>query len=95
MRWNDNPVFKIGVTSERLGEQRIHLVARDGNLTAKLLLLMKVHGESATSVENRIHNMLCVVPNMGDIDGRTEFRSCSYEKMQEIIDVVEFEDEMV
>ncbi len=90
--WNDMPIFKIGMTSERLGEQRIHSVARKANMTAKLLLLIQVGDEKASSLEWRIHNMLETTPDVGDIDGKTEFRACTYEQMETIIEMIEFDE---
>lgn len=90
--WDGVPIFKIGTTSKRLNDKRIHIVASKANLTAEIHLIIGVSGESATTLENRIHNMLPIIPNMGDIDGKTEFRACSYQKMKGIIEMIDFDE---
>ena len=90
--WNNLPIFKIGVTSERLGEKRIHNVRNSIGCKIRVRLLINVQGEPATHLENRIHNMLPIIPNMGDINGKTEFRSCSYSEMDAIVEMIEFDE---
>ena len=90
--WNDQPIFKIGVTSERLGDVRIHQVGRQLECEVKVHLLLLIFNEKATDLEARIHNMLPTVPNMGDIDGKTEFRACSYPEMEAIVEMIEFDE---
>tara|TARA_R110000772_G_scaffold5454_7_gene19515 strand:+ start:628 stop:1476 length:849 start_codon:yes stop_codon:yes gene_type:complete len=92
--WADLPIFKIGITSERLGKTRIHQVARSYGFEYKVHLLIKVHNESATSLECRIHGMLDVIPKLIG-DGATEFRACSYEQMEDVIKMITFDEELL
>ena len=90
--WEDLPIFKIGTTSKRLGSRRIKQVSTKANLIPKTHLIIEVKDELATDLERRIHNLLPIIPNMGDIDGKTEFRACSHAKMEAIIEMIKFDE---
>ena len=81
-RWNDKPIFKIGVTSKRLGETRIKQVAYTMGFEYKIHLLEDI--DKAKNLEREILNKLCDTPTLTG-SGYTEFRACSYEDMDEII----------
>ena len=85
--WNDKPIYKIGVTSEHLGEKRIKKVARSINAEYKVCSYIKT--EDALDIETELHNNFTDIPNMGDIDGRTEFRAI---KENEMLDEIEWLD---
>lgn len=82
-RWNDKSIYKIGATSERLGEQRIIKVSNKINVEYDMCLYLKT--EQALNIEKKLHNQFTDIPNMGEVDGRTEFRVVNEEEMNEVI----------
>jgi hypothetical protein len=73
--FNGNPVYKIGVTSERLGNQRSLQVSKSSGFEFDLVCMEKVV-VPAHLVERKLHH-LGENPQYVDIDGRTEFRALS------------------
>ncbi len=89
-RWDDMPVFKIGITSQRLGKKRINGVAREANFTPNILLMLPITDGKASEVEKRILKQLTVIPIIGVFSGSTEFRACTYDALYTIIDNFNF-----
>jgi hypothetical protein len=73
--FNGNPVYKIGVTSSRLGNRRIEQVANQADFEYELICCELVQGK-ATDIEKKLH-ILGENPNYLDINGCTEFRALS------------------
>ena len=73
--YNGNPVYKIGVTSARLGTVRVEQVARAGGFEFELICCEKVQGK-ATALERKLH-ILGEDPKFVGFDGCTEFRALS------------------
>lgn len=73
--FNGIPVYKIGVTSARLGTRRIEQVASDAGFDYELICCERVQGK-ATDIEKKLH-ILGENPNYLDINGCTEFRALS------------------
>lgn len=73
--FNGVPVYKIGVTSARLGTRRIEQVATDAGFDYELICCEQVQGK-ATDIEKKLH-ILGENPGYKTIDGYTEFRALS------------------
>ena len=80
-RWNDKPIFKIGVTSKRLGMTRVKQVAYSMGFEYKIHLLEVV--DKARSKEQEILNKLYDIPTLIG-NGSTEFRACSYQELEKL-----------
>lgn len=83
IKWDDLPVWKIGVTSERLNNNRIHQIANKQNL--EVLKIYKWMITDALKIEKELHKLFDIIPNM-DGDGYTEFRAVSHDDMQREIE---------
>ena len=84
--YNDKPLYKIGVTSTRLNDIRIHQVADKLGWEFKIILLKSVNCE-ASELEQQIH-LLGTNPNLTGFDGATEFRAFNKEELKEAIDII-------
>lgn len=73
--YNGHPVYKIGVTSARLGTHRIEQVARAGGFEFELICCEPVQCK-ATDLERKLH-ILGEDPKFVGFDGCTEFRALS------------------
>ncbi len=73
--YNGNPVYKIGVTSARLGTRRIEQVARERGWGFDLICCEPVQCK-ATDLERKLH-ILGEDPGYTGFDGATEFRALS------------------
>jgi hypothetical protein len=76
-------VYEIGITSSRLGEWRIHDVARKGGLKADIKILVNI--DNARIIESRLHAKYPKVTNMNISDGKTEFRILSDNELADVI----------
>lgn len=73
--FNGNPVYKIGVTSVRLGTRRVEQVAKDAGFEFDLICCEPVQCK-ATELERKLH-ILGEDPQFSGFDGATEFRALS------------------
>ena len=73
--YNGNPVYKIGVTSSRLGVWRIVDVAGRAGFEFDLICCEAVQGK-ATDLERKLH-LLGEDPQLAGFNGATEFRALS------------------
>src|SRR5574343_589881 len=73
--YNGHPVYKIGVTSARLGVRRIEEVARDSGFEFDLICCEPVACK-ATELERKLH-LLGEDPQFTGFNGATEFRALS------------------
>ena len=73
--FNGEPIYKIGVTSARLGSRRIDQVAKDVGFEYVLICCEPVACR-ATDLEKRLH-LLGHDPQFTGFDGATEFRAMS------------------
>ncbi len=81
LKMNNKPIFKFGITSDRLGMARIKKVAKKHNVKYKLHL--KIFNENAESMEKDILSKFNDIPEMVG-DGATEFRAVEYETIERI-----------
>ncbi len=70
--YHGNPIYKIGITSKRLGETRIANVAREHNFDYKLLYTLPIN--NARKVESELHRKFKDIPPLTG-EGKTEFRA--------------------
>ena len=82
------PVYKIGITSERLGQQRIKLVAAKAGFRSNLIRWTPLNGK-ATELEGMLLEM-GKNPGYEGIDGATEFRALTDLELEVAIDTIDF-----
>ncbi len=82
-RYNGSPVYKIGITSARLGKQRIIEGAWSSGSKAKLIVMAKVPGK-AVEVEREL---LAMGGNTG-FCGSTEFRALSDTELNKALSII-------
>jgi hypothetical protein len=83
--FNGHPVYKIGITSSRLGDQRIEQVAKATGFDAEIVVMVQV--ENARHVEEELHT-LGHDPQYVGHDGATEFRALSDDDLSLALDFV-------
>ena len=71
--WSDNPIYKIGVTSHRLGKQRIERVAKAHGFEYEIIFMRNTH--RALQIETKLLNKYTDVPKLEKVDGFNEFRA--------------------
>ena len=84
--FNGCKVYKIGVTSNRLGDYRIKTVASKRKLKAELVILQKTKCK-ATYIEEQLL-MLGFDPKYEKGDGATEFRALDDDELEYAIQVI-------
>ncbi len=84
--FNGESVYKIGMTSARLGKRRIKKVEKDSKFKATVIALVQVSGR-ATLVERKLL-ALGQDPKYMAFDGSTEFRALSDEQLQQALDIL-------
>jgi hypothetical protein len=84
--YNAKPVYKIGVSSMRTGNQRIYEVASDGGFDAEIVIVRNVN--NATKIEAALHS---IGDNPGFIgfNGCTEFRALSDDELNTVVTLIE------
>jgi hypothetical protein len=80
-------VYKIGVTSARLGDQRIVKVAKSSGFSPKVLRLAKVT-EKARFIESKLLEM-GQAPGFTGFDGCTEFRALTDDEVDFIVEMID------
>lgn len=85
-RYNGNPVYKIGITSARLGQQRIIEGAWSSGSKAELIIMTKVP-DKAVEVEREL---LAMGDNPGytGFCGSTEFRALSDAELHKALSII-------
>ena len=78
-------VYKIGITSARLGDERIKHVARKQGIEAEIITLTYVRGQ-ATDIERRLHNLGEDPKYAGH--GGTEFRALSESELKLALEII-------
>jgi hypothetical protein len=80
------PVYKIGITSARLGEERIKHVAKKHKVGYEIIIFAKTR-VPAMRIEERIKR---IGENPGYTgDGATEFRAWSEMELQRALDIID------
>jgi len=73
--WNDKKVYKIGLTSARLKDERMKRVAGRSGLVASMIILKKLTNTNVSKLEKQLHEYGEEVKFSRDFDGCTEFRA--------------------
>lgn len=84
--FNDMPVYKIGITSNRLGDMRIKEVSQRAGVSAEIIELRKVNCK-ATLVENKLKK-IGTFPKLEKFDGYSEFRAMTDEQLKQAINII-------
>jgi len=87
-------IYKIGITSKRLGKKRINQVLRSLNNLPELIGIYStkdketilIPTENALEIENYLHKTYTNIPDgiPDDVDGKTEFRVLYDQDIEEI-----------
>jgi len=82
-----NNVYKIGMTSCRLGRVRIDYVAKESNLEADIILLIKVG--NGLKVEKEMMKIGVQYEFGRKFSGSTEFRTLTDDELNQVIDIAQ------
>lgn len=85
--FNGHPVYKIGITSSNLGDERVKRVAREAGFEFEILFFENVGEGNAYRVE-RMLKRLGVSPGYDGIDGATEFRALSNQQLEVVLEIL-------
>ena len=80
-------MYKIGISSKRVGKKRIWHVAGKGNMRATLLHYEEV--ENALALENELLKYGTKVQFDYKFDGSTEFRHLTNDDLESIADIIQ------
>jgi hypothetical protein len=81
-------IYKVGITSENLGDQRIHDVAKDAGFTPEIVLLEIVGTVRAKQIESQILKIGKPVSFIRSFPGSSEFRHFSSDDLIEAIELI-------
>jgi hypothetical protein len=84
---NGYPVYKVGVTSARLGDVRMQQVARAGGFKAEPVLQVTVEAGTATDLERYILERFGQDPEFVGFDGCSEFRAFRPDELAQIVEL--------
>lgn len=85
--WLGHPVYKFGITSARLGLNRIHGCARLNRVKAVDIQLFQT--DIAKEWEKLFLDMFTVIPDIGFENGKTELRACCPKAVQQLVESVQ------
>lgn len=85
--WMGQPVYKFGITSNRMGIERIKSCASRNRIKAVDIQLFSA--DAAKAWEQLFHSTFTVVPDLGFNDGKTEFRACCPKAVQQLVESVQ------
>lgn len=85
--WRDagSDLHKVGVTSERIGEDRINICRRNNGMDPRIILMLKV--EDARAVESQLLNLGTDPELDSSIDGYTEFRKLTDAELGQAVSI--------
>ena len=84
----EGDIFKVGITSENLGDQRIYDVARDAGFTPEIIMLENVGTVRAKQIESQILKFGTPVSFRSRFHGSSEFRHFSTEDLDKAIELI-------
>jgi len=84
----EGDIFKVGITSENLGEQRAYDVAKDAGFTPEIVVLENVGLVMAKKIENQILKMGTPVSFRTKFPGSSEFRHLSPTEIDKAIEMI-------
>ncbi len=86
--FNGEQVYKIGVTSARLGEDRLRKLKQQSGIEFEIITLSPLlSGVRATHLEKRLH-LIGENPKLIGFSGATEFRALSAEQLGIVLDQI-------
>ena len=81
-------IYKVGVTSENLGDQRIHDVAKDAGFMAEIIVLENVGTVRAKQIESQLLKIGKPVSLIRSFPGASEFRHFSSDDLVKAIELI-------
>lgn len=81
----DTDLHKIGITSNRVGEQRISMCKRHNDMDPRIVFMLKV--PDARAVESKLLELGTDPELDSSIDGYTEFRVLSNDDLREAVNI--------
>lgn len=84
--FNGLPVYKVGVTSYKLGDSRIKEVSKVSGLKAEIIQLKKVK-VTATNIEKELKS-IGIDPKLDKFKGSTEFRAMNDDELKQAIELI-------
>jgi len=81
-------IYKVGITSENLGDERIHYVAKDAGLTPEIILLEIVGTVRAKQIESQLLKIGEPVFFRSSFPGSSEFRHFSSYDLNKAIELI-------
>ena len=84
--FNGEQIYKIGVTSARLGTHRIEEVCQRGNMQAEIIILAQVAGR-ASQLELQLLE-IGTNPGFSSFNGSSEFRAMSDEQLKQALALI-------
>lgn len=88
LRVDGNVVYKVGVTSVKLGDTRVNRVISASGLNSELVILTAVKCK-ATALETELLKVGQVVTFEDKFDGCTEYRAYSPKQMEKVMKTIE------
>jgi hypothetical protein len=87
-RFNRRKVYKIGITSARLGDRRINLCRSRNGMEHEVVILSEVKGK-ASDIEKQILQMGIDPEYPPEVDGYTEFRAFTAKELERATRLIE------
>lgn len=84
--FNSLPVYKIGITSTRVGKKRIKDVSLRAKLSPEIITISKVKIKAST-LEKQIHK-IGFNPKYSGFDGCTEFRAMNDDQLKQAVNLI-------
>jgi hypothetical protein len=84
----ENDIFKVGITSENLGNQRIYDVARDAGFNPEIIILKNVGTTRAIQIENQVLKLGKLVSFERKFTGFSEFRHFTQDELDKAIEII-------
>ena len=84
----EGDIYKVGITSENLGDRRIYDVAKDAVFAPKIIMLENVGTVRAKQIESQILKLGTPVSFRSKFPGSTEFRHFSSYDRNKAIELI-------
>jgi hypothetical protein len=84
----EGDIFKVGITSENLGDQRIYDVAKAAGYTPEIVVLQNVGTLRAKQIEAEVLKLGGRVSFKSDFSGSSEFRHFSRLELNKGIELI-------
>ena len=84
----EGDIFKVGITSENLGDKRIYDVAKDAGFIPEIVMLENVGTVMAKTIESQILKLGEPVSFRSNFPGSSEFRHFSSSDLNKAIEII-------